>query len=90
MTFQELTMLEQPQAELISRFFRQAENRLKKSPPFELANFSYQGKFENYIYLFLIFRTLCKEKIENQTSLGPVLSTRSKRQIKLPSKLSSR
>ena len=40
MTFQELTMLEQPQAELISRcFFQQAENRLKKSPPFELANF---------------------------------------------------
>lgn len=35
-------------------------------------------------------QTLCKEKIENQTSLGPVLSTRSKRQIKLPSKLSSR
>ena len=29
--FQELTMLEQPQAGLISRFYRQVENRLKNN-----------------------------------------------------------
>ena len=55
MTFQELTMLEQPQAELISRFFRQAKNRLKKSPPFELANFSNFHTKENLKTTFIYF-----------------------------------